>query len=323
VKHSMISIAFAAALALTSQARSAELPTPKDGWAAWQIDTVEDAPAWCCFEWDDRDTTPSTCHLDSENHNFASRDHATTDAARVYAHFKDGKLDRLRTLAAACPVETQTPIQKLDVSTDDSTRWFIGLLQRNDLDNDVLAGLAVHRGDLAFDALSKAARGDPRTDKRKHAVFWLAQTRGLQGAQVATDLMFHDPDSDIRRHAIFAVSQSKSPAKAADIIRLGDTDADAQVRAQAWFWLAHTGAPNAEQAISAALKKDGSEHVRDQAIFALSQLPDGRGVHALIGLAEDRSLSREQRKRAVFWLAQSKSDEAQEYLERVLTATTH
>ena len=310
MKHTLISVAFSAALALASQARAAELPTPKDGWAAWQIETVEDAPAWCCFEWNDRDTKPDTCHLDSENHNFASRDHATTDAARVYAHFKDGKLDRLRTLDAACPVETSTPIQKLDVSSDDSARWFIGLASRTDLANDVLAGLAVHRGDLAFDALNKAARGDTRTDIRKHAIFWLAQTRGIPGAQVATDLMFHDQDSDIRRHAIFAVSQSKSPTKAADIIRLGDSDAESQVRAQAWFWLAHTGAPNAEQAISAALKKDASEHVREQAIFALSQLPDGRGTHALIGVAEDRSLSREERKRAVFWLAQSKSAEA-------------
>jgi hypothetical protein len=37
-------------------------------------------------------------------------------------------------------------------------------------------------------------------------------------------------------------------------------------------------------------------------------------------VAEDRSLSREQRKRAVFWLTQSESEAAQAYLERVLTA---
>jgi HEAT repeat protein len=58
--------------------------------------------------------------------------------------------------------------------------------------------------------------------------------------------------------------------------------------------------------------------VREQAIFALSQLPDGRGTRALIATAEDRSLTREQRKRAVFWLAQSESDEAQAYLQKVL-----
>ena len=90
------------------------------------------------------------------------------------------------------------------------------------------------------------------------------------------------------------------------------------MRAQAWFWLAHTGASGAEEAITAALKKDKDDQVREQAIFALSQLPDERATRALIKVAEDRSLSREQRKRAVFWLAQSESKGAQKYLEKVL-----
>ncbi len=58
--------------------------------------------------------------------------------------------------------------------------------------------------------------------------------------------------------------------------------------------------------------------MREHAIFALSQLPDERATRALIAAAEDRSLSSEQRKRAVFWLAQSESQGAQTYLEKVL-----
>ena len=50
----------------------------------------------------------------------------------------------------------------------------------------------------------------------------------------------------------------------------------------------------------------------------LSQLPGDRAVKALIEVAQDQSLSREQRKRAVFWLSQSESDAAQAYLEKVL-----
>ena len=83
---------------------------------------------------------------------------------------------------------------------------------------------------------------------------------------------------------------------------------------------AHRSA-EAEAAIAAALRKDADEHVREQAIFALSQLPDERATRALIAAAEDRALSREQRKRAVFWLAQSESAAAQAYLEKVLVGT--
>src|SRR6185295_3600914 len=101
--------------------------------------------------------------------------------------------------------------------------------------------------------------------------------------------------------------------------RLGNTDKDGEVRSQAWFWLAQTGAPGAEAAISAALRNDQDHGVREQAVFALSQLPDDRATRALVAVAEDKSLSQEQRKRAVFWLAQSETAGAQTFLEKVLT----
>ena len=47
-------------------------------------------------------------------------------------------------------------------------------------------------------------------------------------------------------------------------------------------------------------------------------LPEERATRALIAVAEDRSLTHEQRKRAVFWLAQSEAEGAQKYLEKVL-----
>jgi HEAT repeat protein len=111
---------------------------------------------------------------------------------------------------------------------------------------------------------------------------------------------------------------SKSPTATANLIKLGNTDKDGDVRGQAWFWLANTGAPDAEAAIRAALRKDSDDRVREKAIFALSRLPDKRGTHALIEVVEDKSFTNEQRKRAVFWLAQSDSKEAQSYLEKVL-----
>jgi len=310
-------------LLLGAQARAADLSLPKDGWVSWQVDAVENAEAWCCFEWNNHDSTPQTCHLDGDDHGFGTRDHATTDAVRVYARFAHGKLERLRTLAAACPVETRSPIQKLDgVATDDSARWLIGLAQHDELEHEVLASIAVHRGNVAFDALSNMARTDSRHDYRKQALFWLALMRGQPGADIATNAMFNDKDPDLRKHAAFAITQSKSTHVAPDLIKLGNTDTDGDVRAQSWFWLAHMGAPNAEQAINAALRKDQDDHVREQAIFALSQLPDERSTRALIAAAEDRSLSREQRKRAVFWLAQSKSADAQTYLDKVLVGNT-
>ncbi|HEY5810458.1 MAG TPA: HEAT repeat domain-containing protein [Povalibacter sp.] len=320
-------LCFLSALALPAVA--GDLKLPRDGWAGWEVPAVDEAPAWCCQDWHGSDATPRPCRLDSGHDGYGSRDGATTDSIRVYARFDGGKIQRVRALSATCPVQTRTDIQELGtVSADDSARWLAELARTKDVDastqaavsRDALAALAIHRGDVAQDALAGIASNDPRRKNRKEAVFWLAHLRGLPGAKVATAIMFGDEDADVREHAAFAVSQSKSPDAAGDLIRLANTDADTGVRARAWFWLAKTESPATEGAIGSALRKESSDEVRQQAIFALSQLPEERATRALIAVAEDRSRPSEDRKQAVFWLAQSQANGAQAYLEKVLTA---
>jgi HEAT repeat protein len=281
---------------------------------------------WCCWRgWSGGAIEIMACPLDSNNGGFTTRDRdATTDAVMMYARLSAGKVERLGALSADCPVETRTPVQELtNVASDDSARWLIAQVKEDaarvegSVGENALGALAVHRGDLAHDALIGFTR-DSRPETRKWSIFWLAMVRGEEGAQIASSVMFNDQDAEVRKHASFALAQSKSPRVAPDLIRLGNTDKDDDVRAQAWFWLAQTGKPEAEAAIAAAVRKDTDDHVREQAVFALSQLPEERGTKALIAVAEDRSLPREQRKRAVFWLAQSKSDSALAYLEKVL-----
>jgi HEAT repeat protein len=96
---------------------------------------------------------------------------------------------------------------------------------------------------------------------------------------------------------------------------------DEHVRAQVWLWLSQTKASEAEGAIHASLQNEKELHVRDQAVFALSQLPVDRVSRALIALADDKSLPRHDRKQAISWLGQMKSDAAVLYLDKLLSAT--
>lgn len=309
-----------ASLALEPKVFAAELTLPRDGWVSWQVAAVEGAPDLCCFTSSNnlRNAPRTACRLDGKEQSWGNRDDATTDQVRVYARTAAGKLDRFRVLSAACAAEATTPIRDLgSVTEEDSARWLVDLAKQK---NEVLAALAVNRGDVARDALAGIARNDTRVETRKEAVFWLAQVRGQEGADITSSVMFNDKDPDVREHAAFSLSQSATPRAAADLIRLGNTDKSGEVRSQAWFWLAQKGAPGAEDAIVAALGKERDEEVREETIFALSQLPDERAARALIAAAENRSLSREMRKKAVFWLSQSESDAAQKYLEQVLTA---
>jgi hypothetical protein len=327
--HCLVGVAAlcASQFAIYPEACAGELTLPADGWASWEVPAVDEAPAWCCLSWDNRsnEVSPMTCRLDrksGENAGYGTHNDATTDTVRVYARMARGKVERLHAFAAACPVQAATPIRAIDnVAPDDSAEWLIDLLGGKISDDDTtehaLGALAMHRGNLASAALAAFAR-DPREELRKEAIFWVAQLRGEEGAEIASKAMFSDEDPDVREHAAFSLSQTKSQRAAADLIRLGNTDPDGDVRAQAWFWLAQTGAAEAEDAIRAAIRKDPDPDVREEAIFALSQLPDERAPRALIAAAEDRSLSRDERKRAVFWLAESESEAAQAYIGKVL-----
>jgi HEAT repeat protein len=325
----LLSLGAALALACAAgQSRAAEIELPSEGWVSWEVVATEGAPFWCCWtSWNDRATLREPCKLDGQPNGYGTvRDHETTDLVRVYARSTGGRLDRLQVLAAACPVETKTPVRSLAVSPEDSARWLAARARQGGVDSSTrepivqqaLAGLAMHRGAFAGRSLAEFARADSRVDARKWAVFWLARMRGEEGAAITSSIMFTDREPEVRKHAAFAMSQSKSPRAAPELIRQGNTDENGDVRAHAWFWLAQTGHVDSETAIQQALRKDTDHHVREQAVFALSQLPDERSTRALIAVAEDQSLSREQRKRAVFWLSQSEAEAAQKYLENVL-----
>jgi HEAT repeat protein len=278
-----------ASLALEPKVFAAELTLPRDGWVSWQVAAVDGAPEWCCWSHSNnlRNAPRTACKLDGKQDSWGNRDDETTDQVRIYARTAGGKLDRLRVLSVTCPAEAATPIRDLGtVAENDSARWLVGLAQQKN--ENVLTALAINRGDVARDALSDIARNDTRGETRQRAVFWLAQVRGQEGADITSSVMFGDRDPEVREHAAFALSQSEAPRAEADLTRLLNTDKD--------------------------------DEVREGAVFALSQLPDERAARALIATAENRSLARELRKKAVFWLSQSESDAAQKYLERVLTA---
>jgi HEAT repeat protein len=317
-------------LGANASAATQDLATPRDGWASWPVAAVANAPNWCCLEWHEKSVTPATCNLDGPQQGYSSsgRDD-TTNETRIYARFNAGKLTRLRTLAASCPVKTETAIKAMnEVSADASVAWLVGVVYAQSsstktewrLASDALAALAVHRGEAALGAISAIARKNAHIENRKDALFWLGQVRGQEGAEVIAPAMFEDPDARVREHAGFSISQSRSTLAVPSLIKQGNTDRSTQVRSQAWFWLSQTKSPEAEAAINRAVRNDPDASVRTQAVFALSQLPAERALAALVSVAEDKSVARGDRKQAVFWIGQSGSDGAVKFLDRVLNA---
>ena len=301
---------------------AAEFPnTQTDGWYTWRVTAAAAAPNWCCYSWNSGVAREKTCDLDSSNHGFSSSDDETnnSDELQVYLKMASGNVTDIRAMSAQCPVTSRSAITDLGViATNDS----IDRLQASfDADEDVasgaLAAVSAHAGKRSLDLLLATARKGKNLELRKEAVFWTAMIRGPEAADDIAKLMFSDSNPDFREHVAFAYSQSDIENRSAALIKLGKQDANAEVRSQAWFWLAQTGAPEAEAEISRAIAHDKNSDVREEAVFALSQLPDDRAVKALAAVLENQKLDREIREQALFWLAQSDSDQAFAYVDRL------
>ncbi len=302
----------------------AALNLPTEGWVSWDVDAVDSAQRWCCFDWDGGAAQSAVCNLDGRKGGYGSRgEAATVSSIRIYARMHQGKPDRIRALATDCPVKTNTPIlSRPDISSAQSLSWLRAQLSpRSSLSGDAMAGLAVHRGAEAASMLDELARRGPDVETRKEAIFWATQVRGAEGLGLVLPLYRGDPDPNIREHAAFAVAQTKAPAAIAALISVARSDSNRQVRSQSWFWLAQTGSTQSESEINRALTEERDGQVREQAVFALSQLPEPRNVQALISVAERSELGRDVRKQAVFWLGQSEANEATQYLDRLLAGS--
>jgi len=315
---------FAAADASAATGLQAQV-TQADGWVAWQVPMIADAGAPCCFTWRRGAPAENGCDLDARDWSFGtdSRHPLHDSTLAVYAHVADGRIDRLRAVASACPVESKDAIRRLDaVAPAQSVAlladWLASADKKHD-DDSALAALAYHEDASATRAL--ATRAEPKHDEevREQALFWLGQTRGAEGADIVEHYATTDADPDLREKAVFALSQSKAGDPYARILAISRSDRTAHVRSQALFWMAQMEDARAQADITAALTTETSDDAREQAVFALSQLRQGQAEDALIAVVRG-NYPRDAKKQALFWLGESGSPRAIKALDEVLAA---
>lgn len=124
--------------------------------------------------------------------------------------------------------------------------------------------------------------------------------------------------SDALPDTVAAIAMHAGDEASTALARMSGTAARADDRKNAIFWLAETGRAESEQIIATAIDSDPDDEVREHAVFALSLLPGERGITALVDIIEDRDVPRDLREMALFWLAQSESDTAYRYIDRLL-----
>jgi len=230
----------AAMLLACGPASFAEMTFPRDGWASWQVPTDGAAPNWCCFQWRNKPVGRAACDLDGREDGYGSSSRRdTVDTMNVYAHFVDGKVDKIRALGPTCEATTRTPVRSLGpVSPEESARWLYAQLPGagKRLQDDTLAALAVHRGSAAGMIRLATSDADPRM--RSQAWFWLSQVSAEQTESAIGAALKTEGDRHVREQAIFALSQLPPERAGKALAAVIENPALAREdRKQALFWM--------------------------------------------------------------------------------------
>jgi hypothetical protein len=298
--------------------------TASDGVVAYSVPMVDGVEGPCCYAISGNAVTRKGCNLDGRGLSVVTDDEdrraALDDTLTVYLRVEQGSIGRVRALAASCPVQTASAVRWIDsVDPDSSIALLSSLVARNvtgDPDDHGLEALAYHAGAAATRSLALHAERSHRSEDREQALFWLGQTRGVEGADVIEHYATTDADPRLREHAIFALSQSQTAEAYAHILAIAHKDPSEHVRSQAYFWLAQMDDERARDDIIAALRSESSNEVRDGVVFALSQLEDGADEALIAVLRGD--FPRAVKKQALFWLGQSGSPGAMAYFDEAL-----
>jgi HEAT repeat protein len=134
-------------------------------------------------------------------------------------------------------------------------RTLYGSVSESSLKEKVIFSLAQrgNREDARW-LLQIAANDSENVEIRKKAVFWAAQSGGIDLPELFT-LYDQARDRELKEQLIFAYSQSSHKGAVDKLIDIAKTDSDRELRKKALFWLTQTKDPRVPQLIADIIDK--------------------------------------------------------------------
>jgi len=155
-----------------------------------------------------------------------------------------------------------------------------------------------------------ALRESENEDLRDKAIFWLGQ-RGGENTAFLRDLFGKIKNTDLREKVLFSLSQQRGNQEWLMDVAV-DPKEDIELRKKALFWAGQSGV--AISALSGLYDRIGDAELKDAIIFALSQRQSDKGaMDKLFDIAKSDK-DAEMRKKAIFWLGQSRDPRVQQFL---------
>lgn len=205
------------------------------------------------------------------------------------------------------------------VNTDRALAYLQDILKSTNDDqiaDKAIFAISQHRSERASQMLRDYASNQSADFKlRDRAIFWLGQRHGAENAGFLKELYAKERDDKLKDKIIFALSQQRG--NEAWLMDLA-TNANESVenRKKALFWAGQSRSTSIND-LAALYDRMNSDVMKDQLIFVFSQRREKEAVDKLMDIAK-KETDRELRKKAVFWLGQSKDPRAAEFLMQIL-----
>jgi TolA-binding protein len=162
-----------------------------------------------------------------------------------------------------------------------------------------------------------AGRRDRPDDLREKAIFWIGQRRSDANAQCLRNLYKTLENDDLKEKVIFSVSQMGTSDSYRWLMDIAlDQKENIELRKKALFWAGQ--GRNVDIADLVRLYDTMNDReMKEQLIFVYSQRREDEALEKLFQIGKNDP-DRELRKKAIFWVGQSRSPKAAQYLQDLI-----
>jgi tetratricopeptide (TPR) repeat protein len=158
-----------------------------------------------------------------------------------------------------------------------------------------------------------ALRESESEDLRDKAIFWLGQNRSSENTEFLRNLYSRLTNEDLKDKVMFSLSQQRGVGNEQWLMNIAvNPKEDIELRKKALFLAGQAGV--SVQELAGLYNRIGDNELKDHLIFVLSQRQSDRAaMDKLFDIARNEKDS-ELRKKAIFWLGQSRDPRVQQFL---------
>ena len=158
-----------------------------------------------------------------------------------------------------------------------------------------------------------AARESENSDLREKAIFWLGQRHSTENTEFLRNLYSRLTNQDLKEKILFSLSQQRGAGNEQWLMNIAvNSKEDIELRKKALFWAGQSGVAISE--MSKLYDRVNDSEMKEAIIFGLSQRQRDTGaIDKLFDIARNEK-DAELRKKAIFWLGQSRDPRVQQFL---------